>query len=136
MSVKGNKNAEKWTEETVLAKLAEIEEVMHSNSCNYIGSALVKVGLYKQIWSDWVEKFKDVPTVSEPIKRITAYFEAKLFERGLDASVNTGMAIFGLKNNYSWTDRKDLNVSGELDNNVNLYLNSEGDEPETEGNTV
>jgi hypothetical protein len=43
-----------------------------------------------------------------------------------------------MKNRFreNWSDRKDINMSGELDNNVNLYLNSEGDEPETEGNTV
>ena len=108
----GNTNAEKWTEEATLEMLAEIEKHAKRKTCLWLGSALVKCGLYKEIWSMWKRKFEGNEIVFQPIKRIEAIFEDRLFSLGLSGELNTTMAIFGLKNNHDWTDKKSLEHSG------------------------
>ena len=104
----GNKNAEKWTEETVMPKLEEIKKLARDPFCNSLVRALSSLGLYGQLWSDWKRKFKGNKIVSESIKRIDAHFESKLVEGGLSGDLNTTMTIFLLKNNYNYTDRQQV----------------------------
>lgn len=112
----GNKNAEKWTEETTLEMLSRIEKEAQKSDCLWLGSALVKVGLYKQIWSEWERKFQDNDVVSESIKRIEQIFEDRIVTRGLKGESNPTMTIFTLKNNYDWKDKteQDVNVKGKI----------------------
>ena len=105
---KGNTNAEKWTRYTVLEMLKKIEAEAKKPTCAWLGSALVKVGLYKQVWAYWKDIFKDDKIVFEPIKKIEQIFEDRLFEKALKGEYNQTMAIFGLKNNHEWRDRKEL----------------------------
>jgi len=108
----GNKYAEKWTEETVLNKLEEIKKIIHNDDVNYIGTALVKVDLYRDVWSDWKHKFVDNELVSRTIKAIEHYFESKIYEKALSGQVNATVAIFGLKNNYNWKDKQETEITG------------------------
>ena len=101
----GNKNAEKWTQKEVLSMMSKIEAAAKKPTCYYLGSALVEVGLYKEIWSRWEEKFKTDDVVSQSIKRINQIFEAKLF---------SAVAIFGLKNNHEWKDKVETEHSGNM----------------------
>lgn len=107
-SMEGNANAEKWTEETVMPILDRIKEIANQDDCLWLGSALVQVDLYKQLWSDWSKKFADNKTVSESIKKIDQIFEDKLFTKALKGSVNGTVAIFGLKNNHDWKDKTEI----------------------------
>ncbi len=111
---KGNKTAEKWTREQVIPLLAKIEKEAEKASCLYIGTALVAVKLYKEIWSYWKDKFKDDDDVFQPIKRIEQMFEAKLFAGGLKGELNPTTVIFGLKNNHDWKDKRETEHSGEM----------------------
>ena len=104
----GNNYAEKWTKETVLQTLDRIEAEAKKPSCAWLGSALVKVGLYKDLWAYWKEKFEDDDEVFRPIKKIEQIFEDRLFEKALKGDYNQTMAIFGLKNNHEWRDRTEV----------------------------
>jgi hypothetical protein len=46
---KGSKNAEKWTVDSVRPILEEIMTYAKNEDCLWLGEALVKVGLYKQV---------------------------------------------------------------------------------------
>lgn len=128
---KGNTTAEKWTVETVLPLLEKIESYAKKPSCMYIGSALVKVDLYKDIWRHWKNKFSDNDDVLRTIKRIEQIFENKLFEKALTGKVNATVAIFGLKNNHKWRDKHEIDhtTAGEsLKADKTDYSNLEAEE--------
>lgn len=110
---KGNKNAEKWTEETVLKQLAEIEKHANKRTTLWLGSALVKVGLYMDIWDYWKTKFRENEVVFRSIKAIEAIFQDRLFTEALKGDVNSTVAIFGLKNNHGWTDKQETTIKGD-----------------------
>lgn len=117
-AAKGNKYAEKWTEKTVLAKIKEVEEWSKKADCFYIGEALVNCGLYKEIWSDWRKKFADNKKVSQTIKAIDDKIESRLYKAALMGNVVPSVAIFGLKNNNKWTDKQEIEQTGEININI------------------
>ena len=105
---KGNRYAEKWTVETVTAKLAEMEDYVKNSDCVYLGSLLVKFGLYKDIWAYWKKVFSDNDEVFRATKRIEEIFEVRLFEGALTGKFTASVAIFGLKNNHNWKDKQEI----------------------------
>lgn len=88
--------------------LAKIEKEAKKPSCLWLGSALVKVGLYRDVWAYWYEKFRDDAVVLRTIKKIDQIFEDRLFAKAAKGDTNSTMAIFGLKNNHGWTDKREL----------------------------
>lgn len=114
---KGNKNAEKWNEKTVLPKLTEIEKVAtrRNKPCSYLTEALVEVGLYKDIWAEWKRKFKDNSIVYRSIKRIDSIFEVKLVKGALNGDHNPSVSIFLMKNNHGMTDKQETTLKGSDD---------------------
>lgn len=108
---KGNKNAEKWTVKAVQEKLSEIEEAAADPSCLWLGSALVKAGLYKDVWVYWCEKFANDDVVFRTIKRIEQIFEDRLFAEAAKGTIVPSVAIFGLKNNHGWKDKSEQEVT-------------------------
>lgn len=115
-SMMGNSNAEKWTLEETIAMLDKIGLEAQDKDCLWLGSALVRVGLYKQIWSEWKDKFENEKTISESIKKIEQIFEDRIVTRGLKGDANATMTIFTLKNNYDWKDKteQDVNLKGRV----------------------
>lgn len=108
MAEVGNKNAEKWTVETVTEKLKEIEGHAKKPNCLWLGTALVEVGLYREVWAYWKDKFKSDPSVFQTIKRIEGVLEDRLVSKMLNGDLNTTASIFTLKNNNGWTDKKEI----------------------------
>lgn len=111
---KGNKYAEKWTEETVLEQLENMEKILLSNSGKeliYIGELLSVHYLYKEIWSYWKKTFSSNLEVFQAIKRIEQEFENRLYVKALKNEVVASVAIFGLKNNHKWSDRTEVDVT-------------------------
>lgn len=113
-----NKHAETWTEEIVLVKLQEMQNAIDNDSTDYdskkylgVGTLLYHHGLYKEILRYWKIKFKDKDSVFLPIKRIEQYFEQILLDGALRNKLNPTMAIFGLKNNYKWKDKHEVDVT-------------------------
>ena len=127
----GNNAAEKWTEETVMPYLDRIKEYSKEPKCYWLGSALVKEGLYKDIWSYWKEKFKDNEYVLLSIKAIDLIFEDKLYGNSLMGNYNPATAIFGLKNNYDWKDKQEIEQTHHIDDlkstSSQLFRNSDTD---------
>lgn len=104
----GNKAAQKWTEETVTPYLERIKEYSTNDDCYWLGSALVKEGLYKEVWAYWKDIFKENETVFKSIKAIDQIFEDKLFKMALNGTYNSTVSIFGLKNNHDWKDKQEI----------------------------
>lgn len=123
---KGNKYAEKWTEETVLEKLSEIEVYAKKQTTLWLGSALVKAGLYFDVWDYWKTKFKDNAKVFRTTKKIEAIFQDRLFSKALNGDVNSTVAIFGLKNNHGWTDKQETTLKGDS-NAVQIHVHIDED---------
>ena len=111
-AAKGNKNAEVWTEKTVLAELKKIDKFIKMPGRFYfVTAALAQLGHYDELWAYWQHKFADNKIVFKAIKNIEACFKTKLVEAALSEKVNASVAIFTLKN-MGMTDRTDLNLSG------------------------
>lgn len=105
---KGNRYAEKWTKQVVLDHLQQIFQDVEDNKLVYLGIAVANIGLYNDIWADWVTKFGGVDEVSRLIKRIEAKIEANLLSEALTNKVNSAIAIFVLKNKYKWSDKQEI----------------------------
>ena len=101
----GNQNAQKWTEENVMGHLLNIEHEALRPETIYLVNALVREGLYKEIWSYWKKKFSDSDEIKEKMLRIESIFEARLFIGGLKKELAPTITIFGLKNNHKWKEK-------------------------------
>jgi hypothetical protein len=108
----GNTNALKWTHETVMGKLDELEKAVEKTV--YIGEGLSTIGLYSEWFSYITETFKDDEIVFQSIKKIEQAYEAKLVTKTLKGDFNPTMAIFTLKNKHKWKDQS------QVDNNISL----------------
>ncbi|MGL4631540.1 MAG: hypothetical protein ACRCVT_10075 [Leadbetterella sp.] len=108
----GNKVAEKWTEDSVLCKLEEILSFVVENNVTYIVIALAHFDLYKDLWTYWIDKYKENESVFLLIKKIQSKIESNLYQHGL-TSKNPTMAIFTLKNHHSWVDKTEQEVKSE-----------------------
>lgn len=109
---KGNKNAEKWTEETVLVELEIMKAHCTKNKSVFIGSALSQLGYGHQLWSEWTNKFKDTKIVFDTIKNIEKLIESNLVEGGVKGDFNSTMTIFTLKNKHGWQDKRTQENTG------------------------
>lgn len=108
---KGNAYAQKWDETEVLRQLKKIEVEAKKATCLWLGSALVKCGLYADIWGYWKKTFKKNEEVFRTIKRVEQIFEDRLFSGALNGKYNPTTAIFGLKNNHGWKDKNETDIT-------------------------
>lgn len=132
---KGNKNAEKWNEETVLAMLENIAEYLRENPAVYtLTSALIEFSLYPQWWSEMAEKFKDNNIVSETIKRAESTIESRIVNDTMVGDAKSAaFSIFLLKNKFGYVDKQeqDFTSKGESLNVINLGQGVKPDETTT-----
>jgi len=103
-----NKNAEKWTKQTVTNALEYIEDFVIKEKSVYLAAALVNFKYYPQIWSEWRDKFEHDKVVSELIKRVDARIESNLVTRLLNNQCNAAGAIFILKNRHRMADKQEV----------------------------
>lgn len=109
----GNKYAEKWTEETVMPILDKIVKELPKKKYVYIGEALSDNKLHKDIWADWKRKFAENEKVYRTIKNIEQILENTLYVGALKGNYNSAVAIFSLKNNHNWVDKRDFTSGGD-----------------------
>ena len=123
---KGNTYAEKWTKAEVLKALKQIQAEAQRPTCTWLGTALVRVGLYREIWTYWKEKFAKDIEVFQTIKNIDTIFEERLFSKALRGEANATVAIFGLKNNHGWKDRQEVDhtTAGESLNRIEIIISN------------
>lgn len=128
----GNKNAEKWNEETVNAMLESMVKYLHENPAVYtLTSALIEFDLYPQWWSEMADKFKENQIVSETIKRVESIIESRIINDTMVGDAKSAaFSIFLLKNKFGYVDKQESNVThkGEFDI-TKIYR---GDQPEVE----
>lgn len=102
MVLTGNKSAERWTREKTITYLRKIEECIREHNPIYLGHALLRVGLYNDIWSYWREKWVDDEEIYDRMMMIRQHFENRIFSAALHKEVHTGVAMFALKVHYGW----------------------------------
>jgi len=83
--------------------------------------------------SEWRIKFKDNEVFTDTISKIYDELANRLFRAGLSGKSNTAMAIFGLKNNYGWSDKKENNL---IEPQKPLIIDTDGKENITDNKTV
>jgi hypothetical protein len=129
---KGNKYNEKWTEETVLEAVESIldltengipvydddgETVIQREEVLWIGQPLAKIGLYRELWAYWKNKFDKETQVFKAIKKVETILETKLVLKGF-SSRSPVMSIFLLKTNYGMRE----DIPGTVDNPISLNV--------------
>ena len=103
--IKQAPNAQKWTEERVTAHLIEIKQDCYNGDVSYLGEAIVRQGLYIQIWEYWKRIFAKNDNIREEMLQIESIFEARLFKEALGKKVPSRIAVLGLKNNHHWSEK-------------------------------
>ena len=113
---KGNKNAEKWTEETVLKAIEKVHQYNLDNEWNYhLGGALIECDLYPELWSRMAEKFKDNPIVCQAIKKAEYFLESRIINSTMSGvAKSAAMAIFYLKNKHDYKDKSEVDQRMDL----------------------
>jgi len=115
---KGNKNAEKWTEEeaTVFFEdciiLAEQkDETNDAYLYDFIGELARDTGHAKEIFSYLAKKFEHL---EERRNRLLGIIEANCFNNTKKGKIKEASGIINLKSNYKWSDRiaSDLTSNG------------------------
>jgi len=108
----GNKEAEKWTQENVLEKLQEIDQLSKEDkNVVFLYEALELVDLYPDVWQYWKEKFKEDIDVFRAIKKIEQMLENRICKKGLTGEHNATMSIFLLKAKYGYSDKQEINLN-------------------------
>ncbi len=121
----------KWTVETVSNKVDEMMVVLKNNpdDYNFLGTLLIDLGLYREIWGIWKRKFSNEVDLFSKMKLIDSVFEAKIVEAGMKGKLNPTLVIFALKNNYGWRDKKEIDLSGSMSiSNMSSFVEGEEDE--------
>ena len=98
-------NAKKWTQERVSEELIAIKSDALCEDVDYLGIALIRQGLYIQLWAYWKKIFADNDDIIEQMLMIESIFEARLVQASLRKKVSPWIAIFTLKNNHHWSDK-------------------------------
>ena len=124
---KENKNAEKWTIEEAKTFFNKILSILESDeSIRTLGGACLKAGGYESLINYLELKF-DIDF--ESIKKAKEIVKNRLIEQGLDNEVNTGMAIFILKNNHSMTDKVDNTINADVKTTTTVINLGNGTNP-------
>lgn len=117
---KGNKFAEKWTEENVTKILKKMKRKAIEDKVPFIGIIFRDMGYYRELWHYWKTKFKENEKVFNLIKNIEGIIEANLVESGLYGDTNNTMSIFVLKAHHNWKDKHFIDMDAKVDNEVKI----------------
>jgi hypothetical protein len=103
-----------YTQEFVLAEVRDILNTVETNvDMVFIGEALAKKPYARQRYSEWAHDFEQNADIVDAIKRTKGILETRINSGGLKNKLNTAMVIFNLKNNYNWSDRQEVKLSGD-----------------------
>lgn len=101
-SMKGNKNAEKWTFEEADKLFNKALELSYNKDFDFIGEIARELKTYHQIFTFLVGKF---PQLQETHKTILSNLESNCFCNSKKGNINVAVGIVNLKSNHGWTDR-------------------------------
>ncbi len=113
---KGDKIAEKWTEQEAI-KLAEelLAWIKEPDHTFYEDFLCVENDYYPELISYLSNKFSPFLNL---IKRAKKIQEMKLIKLGISDKVATTMSIFCLKNHHDYKDRKDHNINATIESDL------------------
>ncbi|MDD4515655.1 hypothetical protein [Massilibacteroides sp.] len=129
---KGNKFAETWTREKALELVEEALQILMDNEELFCAGEVAAIQKqYRQLYGYLFEKFDD--EVFNTIKnRFENILETRMYVLGAKNKINPTMAIFGLKNNFNWKDKTEVDTKVDMHMNVDPFKqirdNSEIDE--------
>jgi hypothetical protein len=122
MSVKGNKNAEKWTVEEA-RKLANKALDAVDDETFFISSIAEKCETYRDLFAYLMDKFNDDKVVFRTLKRMYNKCESILWERASQGEIDRTIAIFALKSLHGLMETSkqeiDHTTDGESINPIN-----------------
>lgn len=102
----------KHTEAFVKKELAGLlKEIKVNREIIYLGEVFEERDYPRQCYSEWATDFKDVPFISDTIRRIDDILESRVNIGGLKQKLSGPMVIFNLKNNYKWKDKTETDLS-------------------------
>ncbi len=96
MSVKGNKNAEKWTVEEA-RKISQKALDAVNDDCYFIASIAEECEIYRELFFYLMDKFNDDEAVFNTIKRMYNKCEAIIWKKSAEGDMDKTIGIFALK---------------------------------------
>ena len=107
----GNKNAEVWTIEEATELLGKALELSEGIEYDFIGEIAKELKTYHQIFEYLIKKF---PELKEIYIKVLNNLEANCFSNAKKGNIKEATAIVNLKSNHKWTDRQQVEHSGEI----------------------
>lgn len=112
-SNKGNKYAQKWTEEKAEQFCDSVfDELVKNKKIHTVNAACVAVGSYETQLHYLEDIYPDNKQVFESLKKIKSIAKERLTERALNNECNATMAIFILKCNHDMVDKQTIEHHG------------------------
>lgn len=106
----GNKNAEKWTEESLLKLGNELLEWLKSPKNIFFEKFLIEYDLYGTMLGTYTEKY---PSFSQLVNRAKKIQEYKIVEGAIVKDFDSGMTKFMLINNHGYvSDKQQIEQTG------------------------
>ena len=122
--LKGNKNAEKWPEQDVIALFTELCDKAHKEECYLLIHVLdtrITIDQYEYL----KKKYKDNQTVSQLIKNVLSICEANLTKAMLSGKIKETASIFLLKAKYGYIDKQVIETEHKGSIQINLTMPDE-----------
>lgn len=109
-AAKGNKYAEKWTEETALEFISKVHQYNIDHKDNYhLGLALIENDGYPDLWAYLAKTFAENDKVFRALKQVEQYLESRIINSTISGEAKSAaMAIFYLKNKHGYVDKQEL----------------------------
>ena len=104
---KQNTNARRWTEKRLNSYLSKIDKAAGNPKNLFLGKHLVRLKLYKDIWSYWKKKFEDDEDIMDRMDLVEGMFEVNLFNAALRSEIPASKAIMSLRNAHGWRNNPD-----------------------------
>ena len=99
---KENQNAQKWTEKRVRYYLRRIDKAGRNPKNLFWGRILKKLGLYKDIWRYWRQKYGHIGQIAYAMDLIETIYESNLSMAALNRQIPAWLAMICLRNNHGW----------------------------------
>ena len=113
---KGNKNAEKWTDDEINKFIKSVHAYIDEiQNCVTLAEATLECGQYEQILR-YFETKKSQHIDFAPIKKSKDILKNRIIKNALNNKYNPTMAIFVLKNDYDMNETQNHNVNMNTEN--------------------
>ncbi len=100
-------NATKWTNATVTEYLDRIEKETGEGGPYFLGTALLRQGLYQDIWYYWRKIFFYDDDIFERMLRIETMFESRICEGAIKKELAGWIAMYALKLKHRWEAKEE-----------------------------